>query len=420
MALSQEDKLALTIKNTNVIIENDYPDDWAILKHFIPTIKNPLVLWEYYKKILLALNIPIIEETIDKDLYIKDILDDDKLTQEEKDEDIAFRRKYRKEVIIWFLRKKFGEVLQIKDSTITMINDKRKKTGKPLIPERKLTDFGYTLDDIKTENIKRMKVSNLIGDLKSSSIDSTDETQSSSIHKIHYNLTEKDGYRRLEPIGSVNQNQSTQVYLPHKDIKNILRVQGRNSDIAHLLTELMESIIRYQSCAVYEATRIRTKAVISRQSCKIDELLAEMKESRKEAREQSEKLHKDNQKLIDKADDILGKLEDKKEVVKNTYNKGVLMVQFLDESDYDVPEGKYLIYLHGGKRSYWKTYETKEDKYYVMYKFETISDHDKAIRKIKTDMNIEPINPKRHLFALTEEQIDTMADWFQEWQDKNK
>ncbi len=68
MALSQEDKLALTIKNTNVIIENDYPDDWAILKHFIPTIKNPLVLWEYYKKILLALNIPIIEEKIDKNL----------------------------------------------------------------------------------------------------------------------------------------------------------------------------------------------------------------------------------------------------------------------------------------------------------------------------------------------------------------
>lgn len=213
-------------------------------------------------------------------------------------------------------------------------------------------------------------------------------------------------------MGSVNQNQSTQVYLPHKDIKNILRVQGRNSDVAHLLTELMESIIRYQSCAVYEATRIRTKAVISRQSCKIDELLAKMEQSRIEARENTDR-------ICGKLDNVQAQLTDKKEVVKNTYNKGIIIVQFLDESGYDIPEDKYLIYLHGGKRSYWNTYKTDSDKYYILYEFDNISDHDKAIRKLKNDMDIKPINPKRHLFALTEEQIDKLGEWFNSWQEMN-
>jgi hypothetical protein len=91
------------------------------------------------------------------------------------------------------------------------------------------------------------------------------------------------------------------------------------------------------------------------------------------------------------------------------------MVQFLNDSEYDIPADRYLIYLHGGKRSYWNTYETKADEYNVLGKYETISDHDKAIRKVKNDMNLEPINPKRHLFSLDLKQIKKLNKWFKDW-----
>lgn len=50
--------------------------------------------------------------------------------------------------------------------------------------------------------------------------------------------------------------------------------------------------------------------------------------------------------ICGKLDVVSNKLEDKKEVVKNTHYKGVLIVQLLDETDYDIPENLFLVYIH--------------------------------------------------------------------------
>ena len=130
----------------NEIMEHQNPQEWVTMKYFLKTIKNPFVLWEYYKKILLALRIPIIQEPVEKDLYIQDILDDDDLNDKEKQDDITFRKEHHKEAIVWFHRAKFGESLKIGSSTIRMI-----KNG-----ERTLENFGYTEEMLKNQNMEQI------------------------------------------------------------------------------------------------------------------------------------------------------------------------------------------------------------------------------------------------------------------------
>tara|TARA_B110000908_G_C10054253_1_gene357641 strand:- start:26 stop:325 length:300 start_codon:yes stop_codon:yes gene_type:complete len=82
--------------------------------------------------------------------------------------------------------------------------------------------------------------------------------------------------RGLEPVGSIIKNQVNQIYLPHTEIDDLLDIQGRNSDCGKLLVKLMRSIIRYQSCAIGEALRFRSKLVIRRVLNDNTDLLAKM------------------------------------------------------------------------------------------------------------------------------------------------
>lgn len=253
MSLSRQDKLKIVIARTNEIMKHSYPKEWSIIRYFIETIKNPFVLWEYYKKILLALQVPIIQEPIKKDLYIQDILDDDDLNDEEKEEDIAFRREYHMEATIWFHRAKLGEGLSIGGSTMRMIKD----------DERTLESFGYVdMDELKNAKTRKIRV--------------VKKVDNSNLIQLECKLVKKGDYRRLEPVGSVIKNQANQIYLPHTQIEDILDTQGRNSDCSRLLSKLMRVIIRYQSCAIGEALRVRGKVVIQRISNHNSELLAKM------------------------------------------------------------------------------------------------------------------------------------------------
>ena len=226
MPLNKSQKLKAIITKTNKFMTNQYPEDWAIIKYFIKTINNPFVLWHYYKKILLALRVPIIEEPIEKDIYIDDILQNDHLTDEEKEEDIEFRKEYYKEATIWFHRSKYGENTGISSDTLRKIEDN-------VYP---LKDFGYdNMEELKNAEIGEIKVVKSVENLSSCS----------DIVKLDCKYLEKDLYKRYEPIGSVNQNQPGQIYLPHTDIKKILKIQGRNSRRAKQLLVLLEILEFY-------------------------------------------------------------------------------------------------------------------------------------------------------------------------------
>ena len=242
--------------HTNEIMKHSYPIEWSIIRYFVETIKNPFVLWEYYKKILLALRIPIIQEPVEKDLYIQDILDDDDLNDEEKQDDITFRKEHHKEAIVWFHRAKFGESLKIGSSTIRMI-----KNG-----ERTLENFGYTEEMLKNQNMEQI--------LSVKNIHANEIPQK---QLIDCNISSVNVYKRTEPVGSIIRQKMDAVYIPNDtEIDDLLDIQGRNSDCGKLLVKLMRSIIRYQSCAIGEALRFRSKLVIRRVLNDNTDLLAKM------------------------------------------------------------------------------------------------------------------------------------------------
>jgi hypothetical protein len=386
------DKLKTIIAHTNEFMKHQYPEDWHIIKHFATTIKNPFVLWSYYKKILLALRVPIIEEPLDKKIYIDDILTDNSLTQGEKDSDIDFRKEYHKEATIWFHRAQFGEAVDISSATMRKINDNTKT----------LCDFGYNdMHELKNSEIKKIKVVKKFHNLQSDN----------SIIKLECKFLEKQSCKRFEPVGSIPQNQQAQVYLPHTQLKKILQMQGRNNPLAFLLLDLSEAIIRYQSCAIAEALRFRSKLTICRLGSKIDELLDESRQSREEARENTNR-------IVGRLDIVSNQLDIKKEVVSNTETKGVIIVQYLDESKYNLNNGEFLIYIHGGKQSYWHNYHEDAERYNVLYCFNAISDHDKAIRVVKRDLHLTTIPLKRHLFKMDQDTLDAVGNWYSIWETK--
>tara|TARA_B110000908_G_scaffold164748_1_gene213189 strand:- start:117 stop:1280 length:1164 start_codon:yes stop_codon:yes gene_type:complete len=371
----------------NEIMEHQNPQEWVTMKYFLKTIKNPFVSWSYYKKILLALGVPIIEEPIDQDIYIQDILKNTRLTDEQKGENIEFRKEFYKEKTIWFHRAKFGESVGISSNTLKQIQDGSKE----------LLKFGFddliAINQAKTKQIKLVKNINQL-------------QNEPKLIKLECRILEKGLCKRTEPIGAISQNKLNQIYLPHTQIKQILRIQGRNSDLAFLILDLMDAISIYKTCVIGALSEVQSVSII-------DNLLIEMKQSRIEAREHTDR-------ICGNLEDVKTQLKDKKEVISNTEDKGVIIVHYIDETGYTVPEDEFLIYLHGGKQSYWHNYYDKEDKYNVVYCFETISDHDKAIRIVKRELGIKSLKPKRHLFALKQEKLDSLGEWFGNWEEKNR
>lgn len=383
MPLNKSQKLKAIIAKTNEFMANQYPEDWAVIKYFIKTIKNPFVLWHYYKKILLALRIPIIEEPIENEVYIDDILRKDNLTEEEKQEDIEFRKEYHKDATIWFHRAKYGESTGITASTLRELND----------GAYQLKDFGYeNMEELKGAETKQIKVVQKVDIL----------SDCSDVVKLDCKYLEKESYKRYEPAGSVTQNQPGQVYLPHTAIKKINRVQGRNSDVCFLLDTLLEAIIRYQSCAIGMALEVRSEAKI----CSLSKQLTSMEE----------RLGNRIDTAVSTATNtIVRKLDDKKEAVKNSQSKGVLLLRIrsvkvreIFGADFNPPRGQYIYYIHGGLDSRWSEYTEDKKNYIMVRSFKNISDHDKFLREVKEELYLEDstIKPKRNYLMLTDPQLD--------------
>jgi hypothetical protein len=378
MPLSKSDKLKLIIAKTNEFMPHQYPEEWSIIRHFAKTIKNPFVLWHYYKKILLALGVPIIEEPIEKEIYIGDILKNDKLNEYEKEEDIEFRKEYHKEVTIWFHRSKFGESTGISDHSLRKIED----NAYPL------KDFGYDdMDELKSPEVKQIKVVKEVHNLQ----------DSSKMIKLDCKYLEKAPYKRLEPVGSITQNQPGQIYLPHTDIKKILRIQGRNSDVCHLLGDLLEAIVRYQSCAISMALEVRSENKID----SLSQMLSDIREDTREIKSDMKDLSK--------------KLTHKKEAVMNTQSKGVLILRVrtakvnnLFPKGVEKKKDEYIYYIHGGLDYRWEEYTEDKENYVVIRTFPNISDYDKFLREVKDelDLNKKVIKPKRNFLILNNSALD--------------
>ena len=117
--------------------------------------------------------------------------------------------------------------------------------------------------------------------------------------KLECRILEKGLCKRTEPIGAISQNKLNQIYLPHTQIKQILRIQGRNSDLAFLILDLMDAISIYKTCVIGALSEVQSVSII-------DNLLIEMKQSRIKAREHTDR-------ICGNLEDVKTQLEDKKD-----------------------------------------------------------------------------------------------------------
>ena len=367
------------------------PEDYETIKPFIPVLKNSFNKSEIPKALALSMNIPIIEEELDRPIYTKDIDNDTNIDENIKDICREIRRKNKKAFNLWWAKSGLN--------TIQITNDMLKRLSDDNI--KKLNEFGYTKEMLKEQETKQIRCMPFWH---------TPETPEKQL--IDCGISSINVYKRIQPPNSIKQQKMDAVYISNKEVMDIFD-DHTQLKICKYLLKLNSALLIYVNCTNSALLQIAYSISSQQRQIKCDDLSAKLDNMILENRRNTDR-------ICGKLEDVENQLKDKNDVVSNTENKGIIIVKYLDESNYDISEDEYLIYLHGGKRSYWNTYNSKPNKYDVLYKFETISDHDKAIRTVKKKINITPINPKRHLFILKQEQIDTLGKWFEEWETKNK
>ena len=174
---------------------------YEIIRPFRSVIKNPFNTSSIPETLALSLKIPIIKEELDTPIYTKDIDKDKNLDENIKDICCEIRKQNMKKFLIWWMRSGLQNV-GMKADALRKIQSEFKT----------LTDFGYTEEMLKNQNMEQI--------LSVKNIHANEIPQK---QLIDCNISSVNIYKRTEPVGSIIRQKMDAVYIPNDTVSLLNR-----------------------------------------------------------------------------------------------------------------------------------------------------------------------------------------------------
>ena len=270
------------------------PEDYETIKPFIPVLKNSFNKSEIPKALALSMNIPIIEEELDRPIYTKDIDNDTNIDENIKDICREIRRKNKKAFNLWWAKSGLINIDITNDMLRYLSGDNVKK----------LNDFGYTKEMLKEQETKQILCL---------SIQQAPETPEKQL--IDCGISSINVYKRIQPPNSIKQQKMDAVYIPNKAVMDIFD-DHTSLKICKYLLKVNSALLTYVNCTNSALLQIAYSISSQQRQIKYDDISAKFDEMMEENRKMREENRKNTDRIIlenrNETDRILNELKDKK------------------------------------------------------------------------------------------------------------